>query len=135
MKRVVYITLLAIATLSVSAQTQKDKERFSYVASQLKLTKEEKSKLQPVFYAYRKELHSAKDIYNSLKDKHITAIRKKTLTPEQAKALNNAHWLSDAKVTEIRKAYTQKFSTVLSPQQVYYLFTYANDSKEKRARK
>lgn len=119
----------------LSAQSEKDKERFAYVCTQMGLTKELKAKVQPVFYAYMKELHAAKDIYNDLKDKHLTPIHKKKLTAEQAKALNAARWRSDEEVLKVRRAYTQKFSAILTPQQVYYLFTYANDSKSKRNKK
>lgn len=94
-----------------------------------------KIKLRPVFFSYRKELRAAKDIYDNLKDKNITAIKKNKLTPSLATQLNNARWASDTKVTETRIKYSKKFAAVLSPQQVYYLFSYANDSKEKRAGK
>lgn len=135
MKKALLLVVLAIIPTIVFAQSDKDKERFAYVSSQLKLSKDVKAKLQPVFYAYRKELHAAKDIYNTLKDKYTTAIKKNTITAEQAKALTNAHWQSDSKVVEVRKAYTQKFLTILTPQQTYYLFDYANDSKDKRSGK
>ena len=115
-----------------SAQSDKDRERFAYVATQMHLTKEVKAKLQPMFYAYMKELHAAKDIYNDLKDKNLTAIRKQKITADQARQLNAARWRSDEEVLKVRRAYTQKFSTLLSPQQVYYLFSLANDSKSKR---
>ncbi len=115
-----------------SAQSDKDRERFAYVTTQMKLPKDLKAKLQPIFYAYMKELHAAKDIYNDLKDKNLTAIRKQKITAEQAKQLNAARWRSDEEVLKVRRAYSQKFAAVLSPQQVYYLFSFANDSKSKR---
>ena len=115
-----------------SAQSDKDRERFAYVTTQMKLPKDLKAKLQPIFYAYMKELHAAKDIYNDLKDKNLTAIRKQKITAEQAKQLNTARWRSDEEVLKVRRAYSQKFAAVLSPQQVYYLFSFANDSKSKR---
>lgn len=131
----VFVFLLAFTFVCAYPQTVKDKERFEYVSKQLGLSKEVKNKLKPIFFAYRRDLRSAKDIYNNVKEKNITAIKKKTLTPDQARALNQSHWISDAKIVEIRKSYTTKFSTVLDPQQVYYLFSYANDSKEKRSGK
>ncbi len=115
-----------------SAQSDKDRERFAYVTTQMKLPKDLKAKLQPIFYAYMKELHAAKDIYNDMKDKNLTAIRKQKITAEQAKQLNAARWRSDEEVLKVRRAYSQKFAAVLSPQQVYYLFSFANDSKSKR---
>lgn len=115
-----------------SAQSDKDRERFAYVTTQMKLPKDLKAKLQPIFYAYMKELHAAKDIYNDLKDKNLTAIRKQKITAELAKQLNAARWRSDEEVLKVRRAYSQKFAAVLSPQQVYYLFSFANDSKSKR---
>ena len=115
-----------------SAQSDKDRERFAYVTTQMKLPKDLKAKLQPIFYAYMKELHAAKDIYNDLKDNNLTAIRKQKITAEQAKQLNAARWRSDEEVLKVRRAYSQKFAAVLSPQQVYYLFSFANDSKSKR---
>lgn len=115
-----------------SAQSDKDRERFAYVTTQMKLPKDLKAKLQPIFYAYMKELHAAKDIYNDLKDKNLTAIRKQKITAEQAKQLNAARWRSDEEVLKVRRAYSQKFAAVLSPQQVYYVFSFANDSKSKR---
>ena len=115
-----------------SAQSDKDRERFAYVTTQMKLPKDLKAKLQPIFYADMKELHAAKDIYNDLKDKNLTAIRKQKITAEQAKQLNAARWRSDEEVLKVRRAYSQKFAAVLSPQQVYYLFSFANDSKSKR---
>ena len=130
------LVAICIATTSVvSAQTPKDREIFDYVCKKLVLSKDMKTKLRPVFFSYRKELRAAKDIYDNLKDKNITAIKKNKLTPSLATQLNNARWASDTKVTETRIKYSKKFAAVLSPQQVYYLFSYANDSKEKRAGK
>ena len=131
MKKTLLIIVIMLLPAFLFAQTNKDKERFAYVATQMNLSKEVKARVQPVFYAYMKELHAAKDIYDALKEKNLTAIRKQTLTAAQANALNAARWRSDEKVLEVRRAYTQKFSTLLSPQQVYYLFSYANDSKSK----
>ena len=135
MKKQLLVLFFVSFSLLVSSQTTKDQERFNYVAKQMKLNPETKNKLRPLFYSYRKDLRAAKSTYNTLKDKNITAIKRMKLTAEQAKALNNARWNSDIKATEVKKAYTQKFSTILTPQQVYYLFSYANDSKEKRERK
>lgn len=134
-KTLFFIATFFATTLFICAQSQKDREIFDYVSKQLALSKEEKNRLRPVFYSYRKELRSAKNIYDNLKEKNLTAIRKDKLTSNQAIMLNNARWASDAKVLEVRKKYSQKFATVLSPQQVYYLFSYANDSKSKRASK
>ncbi|MBQ7742220.1 MAG: hypothetical protein IJT90_04785 [Bacteroidaceae bacterium] len=135
MKKTLALLVVALIPMLMSAQSDKDRERFAYVSSQMGLTKELKAKVQPVFYAYMKELHAAKDIYNDLKDKYLTPIHKKKITAEQAKALNAARWRSDEEVLKVRRAYTQKFSAILTPQQVYYLFTYANDSKSKRNKK
>jgi hypothetical protein len=132
MKKVLLITAIILMPVLCSAQSDKDRERFAYVTTQMKLPKDLKAKLQPIFYAYMKELHAAKDIYNDLKDKNLTAIRKQKITAEQAKQLNAARWRSDEEVLKVRRAYSQKFAAVLSPQQVYYLFSFANDSKSKR---
>lgn len=132
MKKVLLITAIILMPALCSAQSDKDRERFAYVTTQMKLPKDLKAKLQPIFYAYMKELHAAKDIYNDLKDKNLTAIRKQKITAEQAKQLNAARWRSDEEVLKVRRAYSQKFAAVLSPQQVYYLFSFANDSKSKR---
>ncbi|MBR4649107.1 MAG: hypothetical protein IKO67_03025 [Bacteroidaceae bacterium] len=132
MKKVLLTIAIILMPIICSAQSDKDRERFAYVSAQMKLTKEVKAKLQPVFYAYMKELHAAKDIYNDLKDKNLTAIRKQKISAELAKQLNAARWRSDEEVLKVRRAYTQKFATVLSPQQVYYVFSFANDSKSKR---
>ena len=132
MKKVLLTIAIILMPVICSAQSDKDRERFAYVSAQMKLTKEVKAKLQPVFYAYMKELHAAKDIYNDLKDKNLTAIRKQKISAELAKQLNAARWRSDEEVLKVRRAYTQKFATVLSPQQVYYVFSLANDSKSKR---
>ncbi|MBR1917933.1 MAG: hypothetical protein IJ832_08910 [Bacteroidaceae bacterium] len=132
MKKVLLITAIILMPVLCSAQSDKDRERFAYVTTQMKLPKDLKAKLQPIFYAYMKELHAAKDIYNDLKDKNLTAIRKQKITAEQAKQLNTARWRSDEEVLKVRRAYSQKFAAVLSPQQVYYLFSFANDSKSKR---
>lgn len=131
MNKFFIVVLIALFPMLVSAQSEKDKMRFTYVATHLKLNKDVKAKLQPVFYAYMREYHAAKDIYNKVKAKYETAIKKNTLTADQAKALNTSHWQSDAKVLEVRRNYTQKFYNILSPQQVYYLFVYSNDSKSK----
>lgn len=135
MKKLLLFTAILVIPALCSAQSDKDRERFAYVATQMHLTKETRAKLQPIFYAYMKELHTAKDIYNNLKDKNLTAIRKQKITVEQAKQLNAARWRSDEEVLRVRRTYTQKFSTLLSPQQVYYLFSFANDSKNKRQSK
>ena len=132
MKKVLLITAIILMPVLCSAQSDKDRERFAYVTTQMKLPKDLKAKLQPIFYADMKELHAAKDIYNDLKDKNLTAIRKQKITAEQAKQLNAARWRSDEEVLKVRRAYSQKFAAVLSPQQVYYLFSFANDSKSKR---
>ena len=132
MKKVLLTIAIILMPVICSAQSDKDRERFAYVSAQMKLTKEVKAKLQPVFYAYMKELHAAKDIYNDLKDKNLTAIRKQKISAELAKQLNAARWRCDEEVLKVRRAYTQKFATVLSPQQVYYVFSFANDSKSKR---
>ncbi|MBR6714181.1 MAG: hypothetical protein IKI80_02440 [Bacteroidaceae bacterium] len=132
MKKVLLTIAIILMPVLCSAQSDKDRERFAYVSAQMKLTKEVKAKFQPVFYAYMKELHAAKDIYNDLKDKNLTAIRKQKISAELAKQLNAARWRSDEEVLKVRRAYTQKFATVLSPQQVYYVFSFANDSKSKR---
>lgn len=132
MKKLLALIAVALMPALMTAQSDKDRERFAYVCTQMNLPKELKAKVQPVFYAYMKELHAAKDIYNDLKDKYMTPIRKQKLTVEQAKALNAARWRSDEKVLEVRRAYTQKFAAILTPQQVYYLFSFANDSKSKR---
>ena len=132
MKKVLLITAIILMPVLCSAQSDKDRERFAYVTTQMKLPKDLKAKLQPIFYAYMKELHAAKDIYNDLKDNNLTAIRKQKITAEQAKQLNAARWRSDEEVLKVRRAYSQKFAAVLSPQQVYYLFSFANDSKSKR---
>ena len=132
MKKVLLTIAIILMPVICSAQSDKDRERFAYVSAQMKLTKEVKAKLQPVFYAYMKELHAAKDIYNDLKDKNLTAIRKQKISAELAKQLNAARWRSDEEVLKVRRAYTQKFATFLSPQQVYYVFSFANDSKSKR---
>ena len=120
-KTLFFIATFFATTLFICAQSQKDREIFDYVSKQLALSKEDKNRLRPV--------------YDNLKEKNLTAIRKDKLTSNQAIMLNNARWASDAKVLEVRKKYSQKFATVLSPQQVYYLFSYANDSKSKRASK
>lgn len=132
MKTIIPVLMIALLPLVAMSQSQKDKDRWAYVSTQMKLQKDVKAKVQPVFYSYMKELHAAKDIYDNQKDRLITAIRKNSLTAAQATQLTNARWASDAKVLEVRKAYTKKFSTMLSAQQVYYLFSYANDSKSKR---
>lgn len=132
MKKVLLITAIILMPALCSAQSDKDRERFAYVTTQMKLPKDLKAKLQPIFYAYMKELHAAKDIYNDLKDKNLTAIRKQKITAELAKQLNAARWRSDEEVLKVRRAYSQKFAAVLSPQQVYYVFSFANDSKSKR---
>ena len=132
MKKVLLITAIILMPVLCSAQSDKDRERFAYVTTQMKLPKDLKAKLQPIFYAYMKELHAAKDIYNDMKDKNLTAIRKQKITAELAKQLNAARWRSDEEVLKVRRAYSQKFAAVLSPQQVYYLFSFANDSKSKR---
>ena len=132
MKKLLALIAVALMPALMTAQSDKDRERFAYVCTQMNLPKELKAKVQPVFYAYMKELHAAKHIYNDLKDKYMTPIRKQKLTVEQAKALNAARWRSDEKVLEVRRAYTQKFAAILTPQQVYYLFSFANDSKSKR---
>lgn len=132
MRKTLLIAVLVLLPAMLSAQSDKDKERFAYVATQMKLSKDMKVRVQPVFYAYMKELHAAKDIYDALKEKNLNAIRKQTLTATQANALTAARWRSDEKVLEVRRAYTQKFAALLSPQQIYYLFSFANDSKSKR---
>lgn len=132
MRKTLLIAVLVLLPAMLSAQSDKDKERFAYVATQMKLSKDMKVRVQPVFYAYMKELHAAKDIYDALKEKNLNAIRKQTLTAAQANALTAARWRSDEKVLEVRRAYTQKFAALLSPQQIYYLFSFANDSKSKR---
>lgn len=132
MRKTLLIAVLVLLPALLSAQSDKDKERFAYVATQMKLSKDMKVRVQPVFYAYMKELHAAKDIYDALKEKNLNAIRKQTLTAAQANALTAARWRSDEKVLEVRRAYTQKFAALLSPQQIYYLFSFANDSKSKR---
>lgn len=132
------LTVLMIATLLpmlAVAQSQKDKDRWAYVSTQMKLSKDVKAKVQPVFYNYLRELRAAKDIYDTPKNNLLTAIRKNKLTVAQANQLTNARWASDAKELEVRRAYTKKFSAMLTPQQVYYLFSYANDSKSKREAK
>ncbi len=129
------MALCIAATSLVSAQTQKDKEIFDYISKKLVISKETKTKLRPIFFSYRKELRAAKDIYDGLKEKNITAIRKNRLTSSLATELNNARWAADTKVTETRIKYSRRFATVLSPEQVYYLFSYANDSKAKRTGK
>lgn len=128
----IVVAVIVAATNLVSAQTQKDKEIFDYVSKRLVLPKDTKNRLRPVFFSYRKELRAAKDIYDNLKEKNITAIRKNKLSTSLATELNNARWTADTKVVETRMKYSRKFAAVLSPQQVYYLFSYANDSKEKR---
>lgn len=133
MKKLLTVLLIAaLMPMLSAAQSQKDKERWAYVSTQMKLNKDAKAKVQPVFYNYMKELHAAKDIYDNAKNKLLSAIRKNKLTVAQANQLTNARWTSDAKVLEVRRAYTKKFSAVLTPQQVYYLFSFANDSKSKR---
>lgn len=132
MRKTLLIAVLVLLPALLSAQSDKDKERFAYVATQMKFSKDMKVRVQPVFYAYMKELHAAKDIYDALKEKNLIAIRKQTLTVAQANALTAARWRSDEKVLEVRRAYTQKFAALLSPQQIYYLFSFANDSKSKR---
>lgn len=131
MKKLLLIAIIAILPAVMNAQSDKDKTRFTYVTTQMKLSKDMCTKLQPVYYAYLKELHAAKNIYDDMKDKYANQIKKKTLTAEQATALTNARWQSDAKVLAVRKAYTQKFQTILTAQQVYFLFSYSNDSKSK----
>lgn len=133
MKKLLTVLLIAaLVPMLSAAQSQKDKDRWAYVSTQMKLNKDVKAKVQPVFYSYMKELHAAKDIYDNAKNKLLSAIRKNKLTVAQANQLTNARWTSDAKVLEVRRNYTKKFSAVLTPQQVYYLFSYANDSKSKR---
>lgn len=131
MKKILLVAMIAMLPALMYAQSEKDKARFAYVSTQMNLNKDVKAKLQPLYYAYLKELHAAKDIYDNMKAKYATQIKKNTLTAEQANSLNNARWQSDAKVLEVRKAYTQKFKTVLTAQQVYFLFSYSNDSKSK----
>ena len=80
MKKVLLTIAIILMPVICSAQSDKDRERFAYVSAQMKLTKEVKAKLQPIFYAYMKELHAAKDIYNDLKDKNLTAIRKQKIS-------------------------------------------------------
>ena len=110
-KRCFAFMLIVTVSLFVFAQSDKDRERFDYVVGRMKLDKTTRQKLKPVFFAYRKDLKTAKDVYNNVKDKYATPIKKMTLNVAQA----------------------QNFLSILSPQQVCYLFMFANDSKEKRA--
>lgn len=132
-KRCFVFMMIVAVSIFVFAQSDKDRERFDYVANRMKLDNTMRQKLKPIFFAYRKDLKAAKDIYNDVKDKHATPIKKMTLSVSQARELNNARRNADAKVLEVKSKYERSFLSVLSPQQVCYLFMFANDSKEKRS--
>lgn len=132
-KRCFVFMLIVAVSLFVFAQSDKDRERFDYVVGRMKLDKVTRQKLKPVFFAYRKDLKTAKDVYNNVKDKYATPIKKMTLNVAQARELNNARRNADKKVLDVKSKYEQNFLSILSPQQVCYLFMFANDSKEKRA--
>ncbi len=112
---------------TVQAQSEKDTWKLKHIVKTMKMNHNLSVHFTPVFYAYMKELHAAKDIYDNVKKRYKNNIDHHKLTPQQGKELLEAHWKSDEAVVQVRKKYTQQFSTMLSPEHVYRVFTLAND--------
>ena len=130
--RTTLLLLLCFFTVySLRAQSDKDRWRCRHVVRGLKMSKALEEKFTPVFYAYLKELHEAKDIYDDVKDRYRNAIDKRQLTPTQAQELLDSHWKSDEQEVKVRKKYTLLFSQIVKKPYVYYIFQLANDKVPK----
>lgn len=127
------VTLVAAFTLCLTARAEgpskKDAKRLAYVVKGLKLNKTEQTRLAPVFYAYLKQLHAAKDVYNAPKRQLKAKIDAGRLSQSEARNLLNAHWQADEKEVAVKKKYTPLFIEQLGPQRTYQLFRLANDKE------
>ena len=131
LKTCIAALLLSAVTQTTTAQSKKDNWRYRHVVKELKIGKQLEKKFSPVFYAYLKEWHTAKDIYDNLKDKYRTQIDKRQLTPEQAQELLESHWKSEEQEVKVKRKYTQLFGQVVKKPYVYYIFKLANDKVPK----
>ncbi len=125
------VALLAATGQTVTAQSKKDHWRYRHVSKELKMSKQLQQKFSVAFYAYLKEWHTAKDIYDNVKDKYKAQIDKRQLTPAQAQELLESHWKSEEEETKVKRKYTQVFSQIIKKPYVYYIFKLANDKAPK----
>lgn len=125
------ITIIVATGQVLKAQSKKDHWRYHHVVKGLKMSKQLESKFSPAFYAYLKEWHAARDIYNDLKDKYRAQIDKRQLTPAQAQELLDNHWKSEEEEIKVKRKYTQVFSQIVKKPYVYYIFQLANDKVPK----
>ena len=124
--------LVAFSSVQPKAQTTKDKWRLAHVVKNMKMDKPSAEKLTPLFFAYLKELHEAKDIYDIIKKKYKKEIDNHQLTEAQAHELLHAHWRSEAQEVRVKLKYTTEFRQVLSEPEIFFLFRLANDKAPSR---
>lgn len=124
------VLLPVIGVICVSAQN-KEQIRLDYVLKNLRLDKNTSVKFKPLFLNYLKEMKDAKDLYDHVKDKYKTAIKKSSLSDNQAELLLNAHWNSDAREIVVKKKYTTIFTSCIGAKRTFLVFDYASDSMKK----
>lgn len=125
----IFCCLLFFPTQSFAGAKQ-DK-RVAYVLAQMKLPTETARKLKPMLQSYLKDKKDASSKYDALKDKYKAAIKKGVITDKQADELLKEKFSSDQKELDVKKTYSSKFRTVLSPKKTYICFTLLNDKWSK----
>jgi len=135
MKNRIALIIAVICCLSICSNASfagvKQDKRVAYVLNQLKLDNESSRKLKPMLQAYLKDKKDASDAYEALKDKYKSEIKKGTLTDKHASSLLKEKWIAEQKELDVKKRYSAKFRTVLSPKKTYLCFSYLNDKWSK----
>lgn len=132
MRHPIKLIVLALMLLTVStgamAQSAKQKKRCNYVMSSMKMDKAQRPQFQKLFYAYLKELKTAKDIYDAPKDAVKSDIDKHKISDKQAQELTAKRWQSDEQKLKVRRKYAPLFQKMLGARGTFYVFKYANDN-------
>ncbi len=121
------VSMLLMGNAVSVCAASKDDAKISYVIKNVKLSKEESSKLKPVLASYYKDVATAKAEYKVLKDKLDAARDAGKLTAEQCDQLFYGKQKQDAAEMEVRKKYYAQFKTILSTQKAYEVIRLCND--------
>ncbi len=127
-------TAMVAYTLNVNAaqaEPTKTQKRIAYTLKNLKLNAQQQKSLQPILTAYCADIKAAKKKYEEMKKKYENDIDKGVLTDKAAEALLDAKFEAESKELEVKKSYSKKFASVVSPKKVYLTFSLINDKMSK----
>ncbi|HCK21715.1 MAG TPA: hypothetical protein DHW15_06005 [Bacteroidetes bacterium] len=124
MKKLIILWVMVMLTWSVNAQPHKEDDRtaalrIAFLTKYLELTPAESEKFWPVYNEMRAAGKAEMDKFKERLDKKDPA----TMSDAELEQLLNAQLENEQAMLNIKKAYLQKFKTVLPLQKVWQLST------------